>query len=152
MCYPHEWQQLSRDIPIASRNHRFYVAHPAINRYARTPRDHRRRNPVHLLPCHRPTGTLERAPRTSLQPCAHEVPDGEQWDGFWSLDDEKYYARCIERGGREIWYRIADARGTPVLPLRRRWCDETRSIMMIGRVGRRSMLVGRYSGRVGAKR
>lgn len=107
---------------------------------------------MHLLPCHRPTGTLERAPRTSLQPCAHEIPDGEQWDGFWSLDDEQYYARCIERGGREIWYHIADDPGARILPFRRPWRDVPRSVMMFGRIGRRSVLVGRYSARVGANR
>jgi hypothetical protein len=107
---------------------------------------------VYLLPCHRPTGTLERAPRTSLQPFTADAVDGERWDGFWCLADEKYYARCIEHDGRELWYRIADEAGARVLPFKRRASDGTRSVMMFGRVGRRSVLVGRYSRRVGATR
>lgn len=63
---------------------------------------------VQLLPCHRPTGSLESAPRTSLRVEA-EHGQGE-WEGFW-CDDERYYARCARPDGSEQWYRIEDERG-----------------------------------------
>jgi hypothetical protein len=94
-------------------------------------------HPVHLLPCNRPQGTLESAPRTSLR----EDSSHERWEGFWCVSDEGYYARCVRTDGSDQWYRFADdvalsqVAGARVLPLRRR------RMIMFGR-GRRSILVG----------
>ena len=96
---------------------------------ARIPRDHQP-NPVHLLPCDRPVGHLEPAPRTSLS-----GPDGPaEWTGFWGMD-ERYYARCRYADGGEQWYRVADdvvvarrKRETRVLPLRPRGSGRVREL------------------------
>ena len=127
---------------------------------------------VELLPCNRPQGRLEHAPRTSL--CADTVH--EKWDGFWSLADERYYTRCTRSDGSQQWYRISDTR-RGILPLRRAshppasrvpgvrraWYvnvrEERRTVtneaprnltnegprtqMLVARVGGRSVLVGR---------
>jgi hypothetical protein len=89
-----------------------------------------------------------------LQPFKADGVDGEQWNGFWCLTDGKYYARCVERDGREVWFCIADDSGARVLPFRRRGADapRSRSVMVFGRVGRRSVLIGRYARRDGAAR
>lgn len=89
-----------------------------------------------------------------MQPFTTDVVEGERWEGFWCLDDEKYYARCLAANGREFWYRIADDADVRVLPFKRRatGISAPRSVMMFGRVGRRSVLVGRYSRRNGAVR
>lgn len=87
-------------------------------------RDHRRSRPdVHLLPCNRPTGRLEPAPRTALSQDSAHV----RWEGFWCVADEGYYTRSVREDGREQWYRVADettlvtrrSRRARVLPLRR---------------------------------
>lgn len=76
---------------------------------------------MQLLPCNRPTGQLEIAPRSSL--CVDSAR--ERWEGFWNVQDDRYYARCV-RDEAESWYRIADEparariRDARVLPLRPR--------------------------------
>jgi len=138
MRYPHEWQQLTKTLPIARGIYQSYVAPPAIKSIrGHSARSQRRRIPVHLLPCNRPQGTLESAPRTSLR----EDSSHERWEGFWCVSDEGYYARCVRTDGSDQWYRFADdvalsqVAGARVLPLRRR------RMIMFGR-GRRSILVG----------
>jgi hypothetical protein len=59
---------------------------------------------VQLLPCNRPTGSLESAPRTSLRADTEQ----ETWAGFWSLTDDAYYTCCTDAAGREYWFRMAD--------------------------------------------
>jgi len=83
---------------------------------------------VHLLPCHRPIGSLESAPRTSLRAdSAHE-----QWEGYWSVADEGYYAHCVRADGSEQWYRVADEESREhvaeprVIPLRPRLTRDVR--------------------------
>ena len=60
---------------------------------------------VQLLPCNRPIGSLETAPRTSLRADSPQ----ETWEGFWCVADEGYYTRCTYTDGRECWFRLADA-------------------------------------------
>lgn len=72
---------------------------------------------VQLLPCNRPTGLLESAPRTSLRVEAEHGPG--EWEGFWS-DDERYYLRCARADGAEQWYRIEDEHGVLQFRPRRR--------------------------------
>jgi hypothetical protein len=55
---------------------------------------------MHLVSCARPSGPLERAPRTSLR----VNTDVERWEGFWSVVDEAYYARCTRPDGAEEWF------------------------------------------------
>jgi hypothetical protein len=165
-------------VPIAPRNHRFYVALPAtksvLDRHgAGSPPTH---SDVDLLPCNRPEGRLEQAPRTSLR--ADSVQ--ENWEGFWCLADDRYYTRCTRSDGSQQWYGIGDSRRTGVLPLRRtsyppaarvpgvrrawyvsvrdeqrkltneaprKLTDQARrTVMLVSRVGRRSILVGRRGG------
>ena len=83
---------------------------------------------MHLLPCHRPIGSLESAPRTSLRAdSAHE-----QWEGYWSVADEGYYAHCVRADGSEQWYRVADEESREhvaeprVIPLRPRLTRDIR--------------------------
>ena len=113
---------------------------------------------MHLLPCNRPEGQLESAPRSSLS-----GPETEgHWDGFWGVD-ERYYARCTEADGREYWYRVADdlpagrkRRETRVIPLRPRGAQghvfdvAARRLVVFGssRSGR-TILVGRSRRRRG---
>jgi hypothetical protein len=59
---------------------------------------------VRLLPCARPSGILESAPRTSLRADSAD----ESWDGFWSVADGSYHARCTRSDGSQQWFRIAD--------------------------------------------
>lgn len=59
---------------------------------------------VQLLPCNRPTGSLETAPRTSLRADSPQ----ETWEGFWCIADEGYYTRCTHADGHECWFRLAD--------------------------------------------
>ena len=61
---------------------------------------------MHLVPSHPPAGTLEAAPRTALR----ENSAREQWDGFWCVEDDRYYARCTRSNGGVQWFRIADGR------------------------------------------
>lgn len=113
----------------------------------RIPRDHQP-NPVHLVPCDRPVGQLESAPRTSLSgPGA-----AAELDGFWGTD-ERYYARSSGADGSERWFRVADAavvsrkkRESRVLPLRPRGGSvavHSRRLVVLGssRSGR-TILVG----------
>jgi hypothetical protein len=103
---------------------------------------------VRLVPCNRPDGTLEVAPRTSL--CTDSAT--EKWEGFWCLADERYYARRTRAGGGEQWYHIADeprsaAVGEPrVIPLRPRGGREfpvTRHMMLVTPAdGSRAILIG----------
>ncbi|MEX2154167.1 MAG: hypothetical protein WD825_12580 [Gemmatimonadaceae bacterium] len=103
---------------------------------------------MHLLPCNRPQGTLESAPRTSLR----EDSSQERWEGFWCVSDEGYYARCVHTDGSEQWYRFAEdvavtkSVGARVLPLRSRRTalavtPSVGRMILFGR-GRRSILVG----------
>jgi hypothetical protein len=96
---------------------------------------------VHLLPCHRPTGSLEPAPRTSLRAdSAHG-----QWEGYWSVANEAYYTRCVRADGGEQWYRVADDDSREqlaearVIPLRR---VHGRMLLVPASKDRRLMLVG----------
>lgn len=101
---------------------------------------------VHLLPCERPQGTLESAPRTSLR--ADTVR--ERWEGYWCDTDEGYYARCVGPDGTDQWFRfgeeetrlaVADER---VLTLRPKDAKHlhTRMILLRPSQGRRPILVG----------
>jgi hypothetical protein len=104
---------------------------------------------VHLTPCHRPTGLLEPAPSTSLR----EAADGEQWEGFWCVADERYYARCTT-AQTERWYRIIEhqdatrrrERGPRVLPFP--GSERVMPRMIVGRYRGRAMLVGTRRKRV----
>ena len=100
---------------------------------------------MQLLPCPRPIGPLESAPRTSLRADSER----ERWDGFWS-EDERYYARCTRWDGSEQWYRIEDTRG--VIQFRRRGLQPRVSagvprgsaMIVSTRAGGGSMLVGTW--------
>jgi hypothetical protein len=101
---------------------------------------------VHLLPCSQPIGLLEPAPRTALR----EDSADERWDGFWSVTDEGYYARCTTIEG-ESWYRLVDQpnvarpgrREARVLTLRRRNGDTVRQMVVLySGTGRRPIIVG----------
>jgi len=59
---------------------------------------------VQLLPCNRPVGSLETAPRTSLSADSSQ----ETWAGFWCVADEGYYTCCTHADGAECWFRLAD--------------------------------------------
>lgn len=59
---------------------------------------------MQLLPCNKPTGPLETAPRTSLRADSAL----ETWAGFWNLDDEGYYTRCVYADGSEAWFHLVD--------------------------------------------
>ena len=59
---------------------------------------------MQLLPCSRPTGSLETAPRTSLRADSER----ERWAGFWCVTDDAYYTCCTDAEGREVWFRMAD--------------------------------------------
>jgi hypothetical protein len=103
---------------------------------------------VQLLPCNRPSGTLESAPRTALRTDSAL----ERWEGFWSVDDDGYYTRCIGADGNSHWYRIADeaarkpvleARVLPLRPLHGREFPVTHRMLLLSPAdGRRPILVG----------
>jgi hypothetical protein len=62
-----------------------------------------------------PHGTLERAPTTALRPRTRELDAAnEQWDGFWCVEDDRYYARCIRSNGSVEWYSIRDSASATV--------------------------------------
>jgi hypothetical protein len=90
---------------------------------------------MHLVSCARPSGPLERAPRTSLR----VNTDAERWDGFWSVVDEAYYARCTHPDGGEEWFCYVEEpnRGPWIEPVRRRLGTPTR----VDSSGRRVMLL-----------
>ena len=102
---------------------------------------------MQLLPCKRPAGPLETAPRTSL--CVDSVQ--ERWEGFWSVEDDGYYTRCV-RSDAESWFRIVDepararVRDARVLPLRPRGGREFpithRMVLLTPADGSRAILVG----------
>ena len=56
----------------------------------------------------------------------------ERWEGFWSVADDGYYARCIRADGSEQWYRFADESSgarvaeARVIPLRPRLTRDVR--------------------------
>ena len=82
---------------------------PATNAGLRANSERSLRQPhldVHLVPTHPPIGTLEVAPRSALR----ENSAREQWDGFWCVEDDRYYARCTRLHGGVQWFRIADGR------------------------------------------
>ena len=106
---------------------------------------------MHLIHCKAPTGVLEPAPRTSLS----DTADGDAWEGFWSVGDERYYARRTRAGGRQEWFRFADeevairrSREPRVLPLRKngRLMSGARRTVLVGTRGSRAMLVGSARG------
>jgi len=66
---------------------------------------------VDLIPCNRPQGPLESAPRTSL--CADSAQG--RWEGFWCVTDDRYYARCVRADGTEQWHCFGES------PAKRRW-------------------------------
>ena len=81
-----------------------------------------------------------------------EAEAGERWEGFWSVADERYYARSLDTAGVERWFRIADIETTQRIGRR----AATRVLpfpMSTAAVPR--MIVGRYRGVamiVGARR
>lgn len=91
---------------------------------------------MHLIPCKRPIGTLERAPATSLG----APVEGAVCEGFWGAD-ERYYARCRRADGSEAWFRIADE-GTRS-PRQRREA----AVLVFPSVPVPRLMVGRYRGR-----
>lgn len=103
---------------------------------------------MHLLACSRPTGSLEAAPRTSLRADSEH----ERWEGFWSVKDGGYYARCVGVYGSEQWYCIADEETRAsvtearVLTLRPKHAKHVRTRMLLLRPskgeGRYPILVG----------
>lgn len=102
---------------------------------------------MQLVPCARPSGPLERAPRTSLR----VNTDAERWDGFWSVVDEAYYARCTSLGGTEEWFCYVEVPDRDVAPpepktyrIRRTTETQGRRVMLLltRSVGRRGVLVG----------
>ena len=106
---------------------------------------------MHLIHCKAPTGALEPAPRTSLG----DTAEGDDWKGFWSVGDERYYARRTRANGRQEWFRFADeevpirrSREPRVLPLRRngRLMSGARRTVLVGTRGSRAMLVGSARG------
>jgi hypothetical protein len=111
---------------------------------------------VHLLPCKRPSGSLEPAPRTSLR----AGPDAGQWEGFWG-EDGRYYARCARLEGTEEWYRITDSLKDPkVLAFvsRRTTHNAARTLprdvsrtLRYSRTERGSILVGTFQRREGSR-
>lgn len=145
-------------LAIAYVNAQSYVAHPA----TKSVREGSSRSPpqphpdVHLLPCNRPIGTLESAPRTSLRADSSH----ERWDGFWSDRDGRYYTRCTRDNGSEQWYRFGEesariasrvsARETRVLPMRprsralgaERAQSNVQRMLLVSRDGGRPILVG----------
>lgn len=97
---------------------------------------------MQLVPCNQPAGPLEPAPSTSLR----EGGQDEVWEGFWSLDDERYYTRRVATDGGEKWFRIADLGVAP----RRRKEGTAVLAFPIGTRGERGVpgvIVGRYRGR-----
>lgn len=104
---------------------------------------------MHLVPCIPPEGVLEPAPGTSLR----EAAAGEQWDGFWSVDDERFYTRCVSASG-ERWFRIADiARTQPAARVILFPVARQSPRMFVGRYRGQAMLVGTRPRRpAGAKR
>lgn len=144
MCYPHAGQQLTPRSTIARLIPQFYVALPAIRRWMRPPPPTTTAITVQLLPCNKPQGALETAPRTSLRnDTAHE-----RWEGFWCLADERYYTRCVRTDGSQQWFRIVDQmvrvradREVRVFTFRPRRTRDARSLI-VGTTGGRSILVG----------
>jgi hypothetical protein len=79
-----------------------------------------------------------------------------EWEGFWCVQDEGYYTRCITTAG-EQWYRVADEASAPerltgggagarVIPMRRRSVpqDGRRMLLLPPRYGDtgKAILVG----------
>ena len=103
---------------------------------------------MHLVSCARPSGPLERAPRTSLR----VNTDAERWDGFWSVVDEAYYARCTRLDGGEEWFCYVEEpyRAASPEPVRRRVPATSRNdhagrrvmLLLTKSVGQRGVLVG----------
>ncbi|HEX7938800.1 MAG TPA: hypothetical protein VF483_07380 [Gemmatimonadaceae bacterium] len=109
---------------------------------------------MQLLPCNRPTGSLETAPRTSL---GTDSPQ-ETWEGFWCIADEGYYTRCTYADGRECWFRLADeapredrydrVRSNIIKFSSTRAHDDVVSMRLMAVHGRRPILVGASRRRV----
>jgi hypothetical protein len=63
----------------------------------------------------------------------------ERWEGYWSVADEGYYARCVRADGSEQWYRFAEELSgervteTRVLPLRPRLTRDVRDVRDVRR-------------------
>ena len=103
---------------------------------------------MQLLPCDRPAGSLETAPRTSLRADSEQ----ESWEGFWCVSDEGYYTRCTYADGRECWFRLADemprdeyqdARRARVIKFSsKRAGEDVVAMRLLGVQGRRPILVG----------
>jgi hypothetical protein len=78
--------------------------------------------------------------------------DAERWDGFWSVVDEAYYARCTHQDGGEEWFCYVEEpyRGTSPEPVRRRIAVSNRDestgrrvmLLLTKSVGQRGVLVG----------
>ena len=98
---------------------------------------------MHLLPCKRPEGPLESAPRTGLRADTKD----ERWEGYWA-SDERYFARCVERSGREYWYRIVDTLADPkVLVFRREAAPAVRRTLRYAKTATGSIVFGTWSRR-----
>jgi hypothetical protein len=102
-----------------------------------------------------PQGTLERAPRTALQPRTRGVDEArEQWEGFWCVEDDRYYARCTLSDGSVEWYSIRDE-GNAAAPRRARRPPYRRPLATIAFVSRADasvVLVGVTRSRVARPR
>jgi hypothetical protein len=78
--------------------------------------------------------------------------DAERWDGFWSIVDEAYYARCTRGDGNEEWFCYVEEpyRGASAEPARMRRAASSREesagrrvmLLLTKSVGQRGVLVG----------
>ncbi|MEX2178792.1 MAG: hypothetical protein WD801_08795 [Gemmatimonadaceae bacterium] len=95
---------------------------------------------MQLLPCNRPSGPLESAPRTSLRADSAQ----ERWEGYWCEGDEGYYARCVRTDGTEGWYRVADEDVIGSIPVHRALTPGAPRACHLrwSKLGARSILVG----------
>jgi hypothetical protein len=98
---------------------------------------------MHLVSCATPSEPLETAPRSAL---LTEVPEGEQWEAFWSSD--VYYVRRTTAQGEVEWFSLADDEPTRgpdlrVLTLRPKGLARSRvSVVVAQSPDGRRMLVG----------
>ncbi len=119
---------------------------------------------MRLVPCSPPTGDLESAPVTALQP----ADEAGLWEGFWANDDS-YLARCTNGQESPRWFRyeepsapdqdvIADERAGAVppqnVPERRRRSRSGQHAAVVAPRRARVVLVGARGGRamVGRRR
>src|SRR5688500_10350041 len=90
---------------------------------------------VDLIPCNRPQGPLESAPRTSLRADSAQG----RWEGFWCVTDDRYYARCVRADGTEQWHCFGES------PAKGRWSRNVRGTSYVSVRGTSSVSVRRTS-------